>query len=144
MALSDDSGAKLYLTFADLFNRRDYERLDEVLTEDFTDHHPGLVDVASRDIYRRNLSAVISALDMSAEPEDVIGVGDRVYTRIKLTGRHVGSFLGLEPTDAELTWYTHEIWRVQDDRFVERWAVDDLLTLLGQMGYPLPGWTDPE
>lgn len=144
MALSDDPAAKIYLAFADFFNRREYERLGEVLTEDFTDHHPGLVDVASLEIYRRNLSAVISALDMSAEPEDVIGVGDRVYTRIKLTGRHVGAFLGIEPTGAELTWYTHEIWRVRGEKFVERWAVDDLLTLLGQMGYPLPGWTDPE
>jgi predicted ester cyclase len=144
MALSDDPAAKIYLAFADFFNRREYERLGEVLTEDFTDHHPGLVDVAGLEIYRRNLSAVIAALDMRAEPEDVVGVGDRVYTRIKLTGRHVGAFLGIEPTGAELTWYTHEIWRVQDGRFVERWAVDDLLTLLGQMGYPLPGWTDPE
>jgi predicted ester cyclase len=144
MALSDDSGAKLYLTFADLFNRREYERLDDVLTADFTDHHPGLVDVTGLEVYRRNLAAVITALDMRAEPEDVVGAGDRVHTRIKLTGRHVGTFLGIEPTGAELTWYTHEIWRFDGDRFAERWAVDDLVSLLGQMGYPLPGWTDPE
>ncbi len=25
--------------------------------------------------------------------------------------------------------------------FVERWAVDDLVTLIGQMGVPLPLWS---
>lgn len=133
--------AELYHRFARHFNDRAYDRLGEVMTDDFTDHHPGLVDVASLEVYRKNLAAVIEALEMTAHPEEVAAVGDRVYTRIRLKGRHTGSFLGLAPTGAELDWYTHEIWRVgADGRFVERWAVDDLLTLLGQTGYPLPAW----
>jgi len=134
------SDAELYHRFAEHFNNRAYDRLGEVMAEDFTDHHPGLVDVASLDVYRKNLAAVIDALEMTAHPEEVTAAGDRVYTRIRLTGRHTGTFLGLAPTGAALDWYTHEIWRVADGRFVERWAVDDLLTLLAQTGYPLPGW----
>jgi predicted ester cyclase len=143
MTPPEDPGARLYLVFAEIFNARDYERLDEVLTADFTDHHPGLVDVAGLAEYRRNLAAVVQALDMRAEPRDVASAGDMVYTRVKLTGRHVGTFLGLESTDNGLSWYTHEIWRIHGNRFCERWAVDDLHGLLGQMGYPLPSWTDP-
>lgn len=143
MRVSDAPSAKLYLRFADIFNARDYDRLGEVLAADFTDHHPGLVDVTSLEIYRRNLAAVVAALDMRAEPEQVLVTEDMVSTRIRLTGRHVGPFLGLEPTGADLDWYTHEIWRLEGDRFVERWAVDDLTGLLGQTGFPLPTWSDP-
>jgi predicted ester cyclase len=133
---------KLYLKFADIFNRRDYDQLDEVMVADFVDHHPGLVDVTSLAVYRKNLAGVIDALEMVATPEDVVGAGDKVFTRILLTGRHVGDFLGQAATGNELRWYTHELWRVADGRFVERWAVDDLLTLVGQLGVPLPSWGD--
>lgn len=132
----------LYMRFADAFNERAYDRLDEVMVEDFVDHHPGLVDVTSLAVYKRNLAAVIDALEMRATPEDVAASGDRVYTRIRLTGRHVGRFLGLEPTGNEVVWYTHEIWRVRDGMFTERWAVDDLLSLVAQLGMRVPGWGD--
>jgi predicted ester cyclase len=139
-----DPGAALYLRFAELFNAKAYEQLDEVMVEDFVDHHPGLVDVTSLDVYRKNLAAVIEALEMKAYPEEVVAAGDQVFTRIRLTGRHVGTFLGVAPSGNEVEWYTHELWKVRDGRFVERWAVDDLLSLLVQMGVPMPGWDGPQ
>jgi predicted ester cyclase len=133
----------LYRRFADAFNSRSYDQLDEVMTQDFIDHHPGLVDVTSLAVYKRNVAAVIDALDMRATPEEIVGVGDKVFTRIRLTGRHVGAFLNVAPTGKPVDWYTHELWRVENGKFVERWAVDDLLSLLGQIGLPLPTWADP-
>jgi predicted ester cyclase len=133
---------ELYLRFADAFNSRAYDLLDDVMVSDFVDHHPGLVDVTSLAVYKKNLAAVIDALEMVATPEEVVAAKDRVFTRIKLTGRHVGKFLGLAPTGRRLEWYTHETWRVEDGKFVERWAVDDLLSLVGQLGAPVPGWDD--
>lgn len=131
---------QLYRRFADAFNARAYDQLDEVMVADFVDHHPGLVDVRSLAEYKKNLAAVIEALEMKAIPEEVVGTGDQVFTRIRLTGRHVGAFLGVAPTGNDLDWYTHELWRVEGGRFVERWAVDDLVSVLGQMGVPLPMW----
>jgi predicted ester cyclase len=144
VSISDAPAARLYLRFAELFNARDYDRLGEVLAPHFTDHHPGLVDVSGLGQYRQNLAAVIDALDMRADPEQVL-VSGGVFctTRVRLTGKHLGSFLGLEPTGAALDWYTHEIWRAEGGRFVERWAVDDLIGLLGQTGYPVPAWSQP-
>jgi predicted ester cyclase len=144
LTFSDDPGVRLYLRFAEFFNARDYEGLGSVLAHDFTDHHPGLVDVTGLETYRRNLAAVIEALDMHAEPEQLLGSGGAMLsTRIRLTGRHVGTFLGLEPTGRPLEWYTHEIWHRRGRRFVERWAVDDLLGMLAQTGFPTPVWVDP-
>ena len=131
----------LYLRFAEIFNSRDYSRLGEVLAEDFVDHHPGLVDVDCLSTYARNLEAVIDALDMTAAPHEVVAAGDRVFTRVELTGRHVGPFLGLAPTGNAVAWHTHELWLVRDGRLAERWAVDDLLTLTAQLGVPQPAWT---
>jgi len=133
---------QLYLRFAKIFNDRDYDLLDEVMAREFVDHHPGLVDVTSLAVYRDNLRAVIGALEMTATPEDVAAADDRVFTRVRLTGRHVGTFLGVAPTGNPLSWYTHELWRVEDGKLAERWAVDDLVTLMGQLGVPLPTWSE--
>jgi len=132
----------LYRRFAEAFNARGYDRLDEVMAADFVDHHPGLVDVNTLAEYKKNLAAVIEALDMKATIEDVVGVDDKAFTRIRLTGHHLGNFLGVAPTGNSLDWYTHELWRVEGGKFVERWAVDDLVSLLGQMGVPLPLWNN--
>lgn len=140
----ETAGVELYDAFARILHAREFAALGSVLAQDFVDHHSGLVDVPGLEVYRRNLAAVTTALDMRAEPESVVGAGDLVFTRVRLTGRHVGTFLGLAPTGAALCWYTHELWRTRQGRFVERWAVDDLLTLVRQTGFPLPAWTDPD
>lgn len=134
------AGDALYREFAALLNERAYDRLGEVLSEGFTDHHPGLVDVADRATYTANLAAVVAALEMVAEPVEVRVAGDRVFTRVRLVGRHAGDFLGVPASGARLEWYTHEIWRVAAGRFVERWAVDDLAGLFRQLGVALPEW----
>jgi predicted ester cyclase len=143
MTLSGDN-VQLYLRFAEAFNNRNYDELDEVMASDFTDHHPGLVDVTSLDVYKRNLAAVINALKMKAHPEEVVAADDKVFTRIKLTGKHVGRFLGIPPTGNEVTWYTNELWRIANGKMVERWAVDDLYSLVSQLGVSLPTWENPE
>lgn len=135
------SNEALYRRFADLVNARDYARLDEVMVPGFVDHHPGLVDVTDLDTYRANLAALIDALEMVVEPERVVAAGTEVFTRVRLTGRHTGTFLGVPPTGNELDWYTHELWVVEHGRFVQRWAVDDLLTLVGQLGVAQPTWS---
>jgi predicted ester cyclase len=132
----------LYRRFADIFNRREYDALDSVMSANFVDHHPGLVDVTQLDIYKRNLASVINATEMIARIDDIVATGDKAFTRITLTGRHVKEFLGVPPTGNRLEWVTHELWRAEHGLMVERWAVDDLLTLLHQMGVAMPLWSD--
>lgn len=136
-------GVALYQQFLNAFNERDLDAMDAIMVVDFTDHHPGLVDVTSLDVYKRNLQFVFETLEMRGDAEEVAPFGDRVFTRIRLSGRHVGPFFGLEPTGRSVTWYTHEIWRHVAGRFVERWAVDDLFSLMAQLGVSLPQWQDP-
>ena len=38
-----------------------------------------------------------------------MAAGDEVLTRIRLTGKHTGTFLGVPATGNQLDWYTHEL-----------------------------------
>jgi len=60
------------MRFCDAFNDRAYDQLDQVMVENFVDYHPGLVDVTSLAAYKKNLAAVIDALEMKATPEEVV------------------------------------------------------------------------
>lgn len=134
------SNADIYWRFAEILNAREYDKLGEVMVDDFVDHHPGLVDVTDLTTYTNNLKFVVDALEMVAEVEDVLEAGDKVFTRVKLVGKHVGTFLGIQPTNKPVVWYTNELWRAENGKMVERWAVDDLLSLIAQMDYPVPSW----
>ncbi|TMK46713.1 MAG: ester cyclase [Actinobacteria bacterium] len=131
---------ELYRRFIEFLNGRQYDQMDTVMVSDFVDHHPGLVDVANLQVYKDNVAYVIGALEMEAFPEHIVPAGDKVFTRVRLTGKHVGQFFGVPPSGNQLEWYTHELWRVEGGKMVERWAVDDLYSLLKQMGVALPSW----
>ncbi|RKH12584.1 hypothetical protein D7V97_08075 [Corallococcus sp. CA053C] len=133
-------GLKLQARVVEAINHRDYDALDEALSQDFVDHHPGLVDVTSLAVYKRNLAFVNDSLQMKATVEHVVEAGDMLFTHVKLTGKHVGPFFGIEPTGNALAWYTNELWRMKDGKLVERWAVDDLVSVFSQMGVPMPSW----
>lgn len=139
-----NNNVQLYFSFAEAFNDRNYRQLDQLMILDFVDHHPGLVDVTSLEVYKRNLAAIVDALEMKARPEEVVASEDKIFTRIELTGKHVGRFLGIPATGQDVTWYTNELWRVENSKLVERWAVDDIYGLVSQLGIPLPTWEEPE
>lgn len=121
-------------------NEHDYGAALDVLAPDFKDHHPGLGDrVSSRDEYVDALRFVHRTLDMRARVDHAVARGDWVYTRVTLTGRHVGTFMGIDATNNAVEWTTLEMYRIANGKIQERWALDDTPGLLGQLGFKLPG-----
>jgi predicted ester cyclase len=126
------AGAALYRRFLAAFNDSDFDEVAEVISPDFVDHHPGF-DINGLDSYLDALRDAHANLEIHGELEEVLEAGDRVVTRVHLTGTHVGQVLGVPATGRDVVWETTEIWRVEDGRFAERWAVDDLLGLREQI-----------
>ncbi|MEW2623870.1 ester cyclase [Streptomyces sp. NPDC048106] len=137
MPTSDSSSASvaLYRRFLDAFNAADYDTVTQVIGADFTDHHPGF-EIKGREDYLAALRDAHATFALKGELEEAIPVGgadDKVVTRVRLTGTHRDTVFGFPATGRALEWTTTEIWRVEDGRFVERWAQDDLLGLRDQV-----------
>jgi len=124
--------SKLYRRFLDAFNASDYREIAEVIAPAFEDHHQGF-DISGLDSYRSALRNAHETLQIQGELKDILEVGDKVVTRVRLTGKHVGTVLGIAPTGRDVEWETTEIWRVAEGRLAERWATDDLLGLREQL-----------
>jgi predicted ester cyclase len=74
--------------------------------------------------------------------EDAFAVGDRVVGRYTYRARHIGPFVGVPASGAEITMRSIDIWRFENDRFVEHWDELNLLEVFQQMGaIPMQGGT---
>src|SRR5512135_1872121 len=130
--VTEHTSAELYQRFLEALNTGNYGRMDQLIAPDFVDHHPGF-DINGLDSYKAALSEARESLQLQAEAEDILQTDDKVITRVRLTGTHVGTFMGIPRTGRRVTWGTIEMWRVSGGRFAERWAQDDLLGLREQL-----------
>jgi hypothetical protein len=74
-----------------------------------------------------------------------IAEGDMVATRFTSRGTHRGVFMGVEPTNKELSWTGITIDRISEGRIVESWANWDMLGMMQQLGVVAePGPEDVE
>jgi predicted ester cyclase len=72
--------------------------------------------------------------DLLVTIDDLIREGDCVASRFTMVGTHRGPFLGLAPTDREVTVTGLAIDRLRDNQFVERWSTLDAIRLMRQLG----------
>jgi steroid delta-isomerase-like uncharacterized protein len=59
---------------------------------------------------------------------------DMVATRFTSMGTHRGAFMGVEPTNRELSWTGITIDRISEGKIVESWANWDMMGMMQQLG----------
>lgn len=78
--------------------------------------------------------------DLHVALEEVLLEGDKVATRGTWRGTHRGEFMGVAPTERQVTVAYCDIWRVENGKLAENWVQMDLLGLMQQLGVaPAPG-----
>jgi predicted ester cyclase len=107
--------------------RRFLEALDKHDFASLTDH-PGLHQVLQRHPLMR-----AAFPDLQHKIDEQIAEGDTVATRVTMTGTHLGSFMGVAPTNRRLTWNVLLMDRVVDGRIVLHHANNSWI-LLGELG----------
>jgi predicted ester cyclase len=119
------------------------EAMDDIVAEDYVDHHPppfpGLG--RGREGLKEAFRIFWEATPGRHEIEDQIAEGDRVVTRLTAYGRHERDLPGpLPATGAQIRETAVAIHRVADGRIVEHWSDRDDLGLMQQLGViSLPG-----
>jgi steroid delta-isomerase-like uncharacterized protein len=121
--------AQLY----DALNRRDFDKLGELLSEDCRTHLPGQPSGPAG--YRRVLASYVEAFnDLQHEAIDMIAEGDRVAVVTRTSGTHCGTFLGHAPTGRRFSAVGIDTLRFRDGRIIERDGVFDTISMLRQLG----------
>ena len=119
--------------FADIMNSHDPARFDELVSENYVNHNPAVGPG------RAGLVAFMghwfeTLPDTRVVVGDAFAVGDRVVGRYTYRARHTGPFVGVPASGADITMRSIDIWRFDNDRFVEHRDELNLLEVFQQMG----------
>jgi predicted ester cyclase len=76
--------------------------------------------------------------DLHVEFEDLLVDGDRAALRLRLTGTHKGTFMGVAPTGKAVEWESIGIAHFRDGQMYRVWVQPDLMGLLQQLGVEMP------
>jgi steroid delta-isomerase-like uncharacterized protein len=119
--------------FAEIMNSHDASRFAELVAENYVNHNPAVEPGRAGVVaFMRHWFDTLS--DTRVVVEDAFAVGDRVVGRYTYHARHTGPFVGVPASGHDITMRSIDIWRVENDRFVEHWDELNLLEVFQQMG----------
>lgn len=124
-----------YLEAVDANESADWDVLDEFLGPDLVSHGglPPLVG-SDRDGMKQAAELFRQATPGKHTIVDQIAEGDRVVSRIRGSGQHVGDHLGVPASGADVEVEGVVIHRIANGKIVEHWALVDMATFLQQAG----------
>lgn len=132
--MSQENKALVRRAFEDVYNQGNLAAVDEYVAGTFVIHAP------SEDIHGPTGTQQYIAMLRAAFPdfhitiEDQVADGDRVVTRWRAEGTHLGEFQGIPPTGRHATFTGTDIDRVVGGKVVECWTNTDDLGLMQQLG----------
>ena len=115
--------------FLEALDRQNFEPLKE---------HPGLYQTVQRQPMIR-----MAFPDLRGTIEQQIAEGDTVATRVTMDGTHLGTFMGVGPTNKQVKLTVLLMDRIEDGKIVLHYANADWIGVLVRLGAlpPPPGMT---
>ena len=119
-------------------DRQDFDRLRELLVDDFVLHMVKGPDRVGRDAAFEVIRGFYGSFpDYTHVVEEMIAEGDRVAIRLNYQGTHQGDFQGIAPTGTQISYAGAQMLTVVNGVITEGWFLDDDLDLMSQLGMEL-------
>ncbi|WP_127125355.1 ester cyclase [Pseudoflavitalea rhizosphaerae] len=122
------------------FNReviagKDLKTFDALMAPDFVNHSapPGVSPAADGMIAFLQNVLWKAFSDIRIDILDQVGEGDKICTRKKISGVHVGEFFGMPATNKRINIEMLEIVRVQNGQYLEHWSIWNYLKVMAQV-----------
>jgi steroid delta-isomerase-like uncharacterized protein len=133
----DDNKAVARRLFAAM-TRGDLSAVDQLFTPDAVVHDPGR-ELRGRAAIRQGLASLRATFpDVVYTVEEQIAEGDRVASRYRGEGTHLGEWRGVLATGRRFSYTGILIHRFEGGQIAEFWGQSDAVGLLEQLG-ALPG-----
>jgi steroid delta-isomerase-like uncharacterized protein len=72
--------------------------------------------------------------DIQWTVEELISEGDKVAARFTMRGTHHGQFMGIPPTEKQITVQALNIYHLSNGQIIKEYGSPDMLGLLAQIG----------
>lgn len=133
MSVVDENKKAIKRLYAEFFGKGDMAVGDELLDEGYVENGP--LPATNREEFKMLVAGVFQAFpDVVPTVDDMVADGDRVAVRVTARGTHQGEFMGIPPTNKEITWHEMHIYKFADGKVVEHWAEMSMLDMMQQLG----------
>ncbi|MEM6273906.1 MAG: ester cyclase [Myxococcota bacterium] len=116
-----------------VWNDERHEGFERFWVDDCVNHTAPAASEGLESLRRTHQPFFDAFSHLRVEMLDQVAEGDRVVSRIAMTGTHVGDFMGVSATTRRVRMEGIRIDRVRDNRIVEHWAQFDQVGLLAQL-----------
>lgn len=131
--MSIEENKALMRRFWEELNKGNLAAIDELCATEYV-YHSINGDMTSEQFKQYGAGLLAAFPDLDGSIDDMMAEGDKVAARYTLRGTHQGAFRGIAPTGKQIKISGLEIDRFAGGKFVESWAVSDILGLLQQIG----------
>ena len=138
--MSAEANKALVRRFYEEIDKGNLAAMDELVAEDYIDHSPppfpGLA--SGRAGLKQAFEIFWVATPGQHHIEEQIAEGDKVVTRIRVTGAHEDDLPGISKTGNRLETTATVTHRIEDGMLAEKWSNKDELGFMRQLGL-IPG-----
>ena len=134
---SEENKAFMRRFYEEVFNQKNLAAIDDFVAPDFVNRSAAQLGLVSGDLehVRQFVVEVMQSFpDLHYTVEDMVAEGDKVVTRLTISGTQQGAFMGIPATGKHATVADIEIFRITGGKAVETWVQVDFLGLLQQLG----------
>ncbi|MGA8149372.1 MAG: ester cyclase [Terriglobales bacterium] len=118
--------------FDEWINKKNLAAIDEMVTTNYVSHESG--EDANAEETKKFLAALFTSFpDVHITVEDIVCEGDKVVVRNTWRATDTGGFGGMAPTGKRVVIEGIVMWRIENGKLAERWAVIDYRSLMRQL-----------
>jgi steroid delta-isomerase-like uncharacterized protein len=135
MTGSAEANTALVLESVEAFNAGDTDALLTIVAPDIVIHYAEMPEpLHGRDTWHHGFELIKRAFpDLEIHLEDLVAADDKVAVRLTLSGTHEGEFQGIPATGRNVSYVSHEFYRVANGLFAEEWICSDMASLFSQL-----------
>jgi steroid delta-isomerase-like uncharacterized protein len=133
---AEQNKAAILRFYAEAIGKGNVDVIDELMWPDFVHHGDALFPhIEGSAAIKAGVGGVKGAFpDGHTNVDDMVAEGETVVCRLSWKGTHEGAFMGSEPTHQVMSWKGISTYRFENGKIKERWANQDVLPMLQQMG----------
>jgi len=123
----------------EIWNQSDFAVIDEIIAEAYLGHYDMGTTIEGREAYMQYVPRTLTAFpDFHITVEELFAEGDLVVFRSTASGTHLGPLGQIPSTGKAWSVGGIVIRRMADGKIVELWQLNDMLSLLTQIGLVPP------
>ena len=122
--------------YDEVVNQRNFDVIDELISEDFVEHEqfPGLPSTGPKAVRAAFEMFQAAFPDVRMDVDDVIGEDDKIVVRGRMSGTHRGDFMGIPATNKSFEVAFIDILEVHNGQATEHWGQTDQGAMMQQLG----------